>query len=105
MKPVEPPIGLVLAQTAKACGRAFDDALAAAGGTTPTWLILTALIQGGHRTQAELAAAVNVQGPTLTHHLNGMEHEGLIVRSRLPENRRAHQGAVTEAGRAAFARV
>jgi MarR family transcriptional regulator for hemolysin len=96
--PSLPPIGLVLAQTAKGCGRAFEDALAQAGGTTPTWLILTALIQGGHRTQADLAATVNVQGPTLTHHLNGMEKEGLIVRSRLPDNRRAHQVALTDAG-------
>lgn len=105
MKPTLPPIGLVLAQTAKSCGRAFEDALAQAGGTTPAWLILTALMQGGHRTQADLAAAVNVQGPTLTHHLNGMEKEGLIVRSRLPDNRRAHQVALTDAGRAAFHRL
>lgn len=105
MKPPVPPIGLVLAQTAKGCARAFEDALADAGGTTPTWLILTALMRGGHRTQVDLATAVNVQGPTLTHHLNGMEKEGLIVRSRLPDNRRAHQVILTDAGRAAFHRL
>lgn len=105
MTPPDPPIGLVLAQTAKSCGRAFEDALAGAGGTTSTWLILAALMEGGHRPQADLAAAVNVQGPTLTHHLNSMEKEGLIVRSRLPDNRRAHQVTVTDDGRAAFHRL
>ena len=34
------PIGLRLAQTARAVERAFDEAPAAAGGTLPVWLIL-----------------------------------------------------------------
>lgn len=105
MQPLDPPIGLVLAKTAKGCGRAFDDALAAAGGTTPVWMILLALVQGEHRTQADLASAVGVQGPTLTHHLNNMEKDGLIARARLPENRRVHQVSLTAEGRAAFERL
>jgi MarR family transcriptional regulator for hemolysin len=102
MRPSITPIGLFLAQTAKRVGRAFDEALAAAGGSTPTWLVLTALMQGQHRTQAELAAVVGIQGPTLTHHLNAMETAGLVVRSRRSDNRRVHDVALTEAGRAMF---
>ncbi|AJW43502.1 MarR family winged helix-turn-helix transcriptional regulator [Ralstonia mannitolilytica] len=105
MKPMQAhsvPVGFLLAQTAKTTARAFDDALQAHGGSLPVWLILKALMQGGHRTQAELAATVGVQGPTLTHHLNGMEKGGLLVRSPLPENRRVHQVALTDAGRALF---
>lgn len=105
MKPMQAhgtPVGFLLAQTAKTTARAFDDALQERGGSLPMWLILKALMQGGHGTQAELAATVGVQGPTLTHHLNGMEKDGLLIRSPLPDNRRVHQVALTDAGRALF---
>jgi MarR family transcriptional regulator for hemolysin len=105
MSPEDSPIGLVLAKAAKGCGRAFEDALAAAGGSTPVWLILLALVQGPHRTQTEVAAAVGIQGPTLTHHLNNMERDGLIERTRLPENRRVHQVSLTSSGRDLFNRL
>jgi len=105
MMPSQAPIGLLLAQTAKTVGRAFDDALTAAGGSLPEWLILLGLMRGGHDSQSDLAATVGVQGPTLTHHLNGLEKAGLVTRTRLPDNRRVHQVALTEAGRAKFHRL
>ena len=108
MKPMQAhgiPVGFLLAQTAKTTARAFDDALQERGGSLPVWLILKALMQGGHRTQAELAAMVGVQGPTLTHHLNGMERDGLLTRSPLPDNRRVHEVTLTEAGRALFLKL
>ena len=88
MGPSDVPIGLLVSRTAKTLSRAFDDALAAAGGSTPTWLVLLSLKTGGHRTQGELAEAVGVRGPTLTHHLDGLERGGLITRERDPGNRR-----------------
>ncbi|WP_242109461.1 MarR family winged helix-turn-helix transcriptional regulator [Luteimonas aquatica] len=103
--PTQAPIGLLLARTAKTASRAFDAALQQGGGSLPTWLVLMALMRGGHRTQAELAATVGIQGPTLTHHLNGMERDGLLTRTRLPENRRVHAVAPTEQGRALFHRL
>ena len=59
------PIGLTLARTAKTVGRAFDDALAAAGGSTPIWLILISLKTRPTSNQRELARAVGIQGATL----------------------------------------
>jgi MarR family transcriptional regulator for hemolysin len=105
MRPQRTPIGLLLTRTAKAVGQAFEDSLAEAGGSTSIWLILLALMQGVHRTQEELASAVGVRGPTLTHHLNGMEAAGLLSRSRRPANRRVHEVALTERGRALFHRL
>ena len=96
---------LLLARTAKELSRAFDDALAAAGGSGPTWRVLLALDGGEHRTQAELAEAVGVRQPTLTHHLDALERAGLVVRERDPGNRRAQQVSVTESGRALFLRL
>jgi MarR family transcriptional regulator for hemolysin len=99
------PIGVQLARAAKSVSRAFDAALAAAGGSTPTWLVLVSLMSGEHGMQRELAAAVGIEGPTLTHHLNRMEADGLVVRSRDPENRRVHRVELTDEGRAAFHRL
>jgi len=100
--PVDEPIGLQLARTAKLEGRSFDDALAAVGGSVPTWLILVSLKAQRHGAQRELAEAVGIEGPTLTHHLNRMEADGLVTRTRDPQNRRVHQVELTEAGDAAF---
>ncbi len=99
------PIGLQLARTAKLASRAFDDALGEAGGSLPMWLILVSLKSQRHGAQRELAEAVGIEGPTLTHHLNRMEAAGLVTRTRDPENRRVHRVELTEAGDAAFRRL
>ena len=100
--PARPPIGLALAQTAKAASRAFDDALAAAGGSLPIWLILISLRAERLGTQRELADAVGINAATLTHHLNAMEADGLVVRRRNPDNRRVHDVRLSERGEALF---
>jgi MarR family transcriptional regulator for hemolysin len=97
------PIGLLTTRTAKVMSRAFDDALAEAGGSLPTWLVLVSLQGPPPGAQRDLAEAVGVEGPTLTHHLNRMEAQGLVTRRRDPANRRAHLVELTEAGQAAFA--
>lgn len=103
--PSGPPIGLVLSRTAKTVGRAFDDALLAAGGGVPTWLILISLKTRPSSNQRELAEAVGIRGATLTHHLNAMERDGLLGRHRDPDNRRVHQVRLTDRGEALFGRM
>ena len=85
--------------------RAFDDALAQAGGSVPVWLVLISLKSQPVRNQRELAEAVGVREATLTHHLNSMDQQGLITRRRDPANRRVHLVELTEAGEAAFQRL
>jgi MarR family transcriptional regulator, transcriptional regulator for hemolysin len=104
-RPREEPIGLYVNRTAKAVSRAFDDALAAAGGTLPTWLILVSLKSRTWGTQRELARALGIEGPTLTHHLDALERAGLVTRTRDPANRRVQRMELTEAGNAAFDRM
>jgi MarR family transcriptional regulator for hemolysin len=101
----ELPVGLAVAATAKALSRAFDDALAAVGGSTPIWLVLQAVHSSEVATQGELAAAVGVRQPTLTHHLDGLERAGLVTRTRDPGNRRVQRIAVTESGEQLFLRL
>ena len=104
-RPAQTPIGLELAGVARDVGRAFDAALARAGGSRPMWLVLLSLKSRPTANQRELAAAVGIQDATLTHHLNGMEADGLLTRRRDPTNRRVHLVELTEAGDAAFRRL
>jgi MarR family transcriptional regulator, transcriptional regulator for hemolysin len=85
--------------------RAFDEALGAAGGTLPVWLILLNLKIHKPANQRELAEAVGVREATLTHHLNAMDARGLVTRTREASNRRVQVVALTEAGEAAFLRL
>ena len=103
--PLQPPIGLRLARTAKTLSRAFDDALATAGGSLPVWLVLISLKSQQLGNQRALAAAVGIREATLTHHLNAMDAQGLITRRRDPSNRRVHLVELTEAGEALFGRL
>ena len=104
-KPERPPVGLQLARTAKTVSRAFDDALAQAGGSVPIWLVLISLKSQQVRNQRELAEAVGIREATLTHHLNAMDAQGLVARTRDHANRRVQVVTLTEAGEAAFLRL
>src|ERR1700744_869877 len=104
-EPLPVPIGLRLNQAARAIGRAFDEALAEAGGSLPVWLILLNLKIRRPGTQRELAEAVGIREATLTHHLNAMDADGLITRTRDAANRRVQIVALTEKGDEAFVRL
>jgi len=105
MKPRGTPIGLQLASTSKAVSRAFNDRLAEAGGSVPTWLILSSLKGDAWRTQLDLARAVGIEGPTLTRHLDGLEELGLVRRVRDAADRRAVKVELTDEGERLFARL
>ena len=105
MRPARTPIGLELARAARAVSRAFDDALAEAGGSLPVWLVLLNLKTRQLSKQRDLAEAVGVREATLTHHLNAMDRQGLVTRTRDPANRRVHVVELTPAGEAAFIRL
>jgi MarR family transcriptional regulator, transcriptional regulator for hemolysin len=98
MRPQSVPIGLSLARASKTVSRAFNDALAEAGGSLPVWLILTALRGGPPASQHLLARAVGIEGPTLTRHLDQLEAAGLVRRTPHPADRRAVHVEPTAAG-------
>jgi MarR family transcriptional regulator for hemolysin len=104
-EPFPTPIGLRLTQTTRTVERAFDEALTAADGTLPVWLVLLNLKIHRPANQRELAEAVGVREATLTHHLNAMDARGLITRTRDAANRRVQVVTLTEAGEAAFLRL
>ena len=104
-RPAREPLGLHLTRVSRTVSRAFDDALAEAGGSLPVWLVLVSLKSGQLASQRELADAVGVQGATLSHHLNAMESAGLVTRHRDPRNRRLHVVELTPDGDVLFARL
>lgn len=104
-RPTSPPLGIELARTARDVGRAFEQALEDAGGSRPLWLTLMALKQQPQANQRQLAAQIGIESATLTHHLNGMEADGLLTRRRDPANRRVHVVELTPAGEEMFHRL
>jgi MarR family transcriptional regulator for hemolysin len=62
-RPEPVPLGLRLARAAKVVSRAFDDALAEAGGSRPTWLVLVSLKNQSVASQRELATRSGSAGP------------------------------------------
>lgn len=105
MRPARAPIGLQLSQASRAVSRAFDDALAAAGGSLPIWLVLITLRTQNLASQRELAEAMGIREATLTHHLTSMESGGLISRRRDAANRRIQVVELTTAGNEMFDRL
>ncbi len=103
--PDRQPVGMHLARAARETARAFDAALAEAGGSLPVWLVLISLKSRQLANQRALADAVGIQEATLTHHLNAMETAGLLTRRRDPANRRVHVVELTPEGDALFVRL
>src|SRR5689334_10619189 len=100
-----PPLGLRLARTAHTVSQAFERAMAEAGGSASAWQVLLLVRSGEWGTQARIAEAMGVTGATLTHHLNGLETQGLVRRWRDAENRRVQRVALTDAGAELFERL
>jgi MarR family transcriptional regulator for hemolysin len=87
---------------ARDVGRAFDEALASAGGSRAQWMVLLALKSGAAANQQQIADHIGIRGATLTHHLSGMEERGLVVRTREPGDRRAQVVRLTDEGERRF---
>src|ERR1700734_3196999 len=104
-EPFPVPIGLRLSQAARPVGPSFAEALAEAAGSLPVWLILLNLTIHRPGTQRELAEAVGIREATLTHHLNAMDADGLITRTRDAANRRIQVVTLTDKGNQAFLRL
>jgi MarR family transcriptional regulator, transcriptional regulator for hemolysin len=98
-------LGRQLHFAAKATRSYLDQRLSAAGSSFAVWTALFALKTRGPLIQRELAALLNVEGPTLTRRLARMEADGLIERHRGSTDRRAAVVRLTGSGEATYARL
>jgi MarR family transcriptional regulator, transcriptional regulator for hemolysin len=85
--------------TGKALREHFEEALAEAGSSLATWAVLNGLDRGRWDSQRDLARDLRIEGATLTRHLDRLEREGLIARTRDPFDRRQIQVVLTPLGR------
>ena len=96
--PLVEPLGRQLVFTAKAMREAFEETLAAAGGSLGTWVVLSALSDVGCMSQTALATHVHLEGATITHHIDRLEAAGLVRRLLDPSDRRVRRLELTDAG-------
>jgi len=95
----EEPLPRVVVLTAKAIRAYFEDALAETGASLATWVVLSGIDRGRWDNQAGLARDLRIEGATLTRHLDRMERDGLIIRTRDVRDRRQVRAELTASGR------
>ncbi len=101
---VEPLVRTVV-MTGKALRERFEQALAEAGSSLATWVVLNGVVRGRWDSQRGLAKDLRIEGATLTRHLDRLEREGLIERTRDPFDRRQIKVGLTPLGRAQHRRL
>jgi MarR family transcriptional regulator for hemolysin len=102
---MEERLGRLLAMTGKVAREHFDRSLAAVGSSLMTYVVLRTVAHWPDVSQRQLAEALCIEGPTLTHHLDRLAGEGLIERVRSQSDRRVSCVELTPAGRTHLDRV
>ena len=92
------PLARHLVFTAKVVREGFEQTLAAAGGSLGTWIVLSALSDDGVVSQTVLASRMQVEGATITHHVDRLEKLGLVRREIDPADRRVRKIELTPEG-------
>jgi MarR family transcriptional regulator for hemolysin len=99
------PLSRQVVMTAKTIKELFEDALAREGATLATWVVLNGVERGRWASQTGLAKELRIEGATVTRHLDRLEREGLVTRSRDLEDRRQISVELTAAGKALHRRL
>jgi MarR family transcriptional regulator for hemolysin len=91
--------------TAKNVREAFEDAMAAAGGSLGIWIVLNAISAEGIVSHRILASHAHVDGATITYHVDRLEKLGLVQREADPDDRRVKRLRLTPEGERLYARL
>jgi len=104
---VDLPIGRQLALTSKALQHWIDERLAPHGSSLTTWIVLwnTAAAEAPGLSQRELAGRMSIGGPALVRHIDRLEAEGHIRRTRDRQDRRITRVTLTTKGHAHLTRL
>ena len=93
------PLSRQIVMSAKTIKGLFEDALAQEGASLATWVVLNGVERGRWASQSGLAKKLRIEGATVTRHLDRLERQGLIRRSRDPDDRRQISVRLTPAGK------
>jgi len=96
----EMAIGRRLGMTAKAARAVAEREMAANGSTLSAVIIARIVAAEPGLSQRQLADRMHIQGPTVLRHLDRMEAEGLITRTRDDRDRRVQRIDLTPKGHA-----
>jgi MarR family transcriptional regulator for hemolysin len=99
------PLGRQLNVAARAVRAVLDAVLAEAGTTFAGWTVLAALAARGPVIQKDLARSLDMIGPSVVERIDLLEQAGLVVRTPVPEDRRAALITLTDEGRELFTRL
>ena len=99
------PLSRQIVMTAKTIKELFEYALAQQDATLATWVVLNGVERGRWASQTGLAKELRIEGATVTRHLDRLEREGLVTRSRDLEDRRQISVELTAAGKALHRRL
>jgi len=99
------PLSRQIVMTAKAIRQHFEDALSREGVSLATWVVLNGVERGRWSSQSGLARELRIEGATVTRHLDRLERDGLVNRSRDPEDRRQISVQLSPAGRSLHRRL
>lgn len=91
-----------LMRTAKQVRMCMENALAGAGSSYATFIILDAVSLDPGLSQRQIAQRISIEGPPLTRHLDRMETDGLVERRRDDLDRRIQRVYPTAAGTALY---
>ncbi|MFN8039738.1 MAG: MarR family transcriptional regulator [Acidimicrobiales bacterium] len=94
-------VGRQLSITAKTVKAWFDQHLADHGSSLTTWIVLSHALaaEPPGLSQKAMADEMGIGGPALVRHIDRLEAEGLVERSRDPDDRRITRVTATAAGR------
>jgi DNA-binding MarR family transcriptional regulator len=93
------PLGRQVYLTYRTMRDRLDEDMRVAGASVPQWIVLKSVGDEPDLSQRELADRVLVTGSTLTHHLDRMEGDGYITRTRDTTDRRVVRISLTAAGK------
>ena len=102
---MEERLGRLVAITGKVVRERFNESLASVDSSLNTYVILRTVHHNPSMSQRQLAAALGIEGPTMTHHLDRLAADGYILRVRDPGDRRAYRVELTADGKAHLDRV
>lgn len=91
-------IGRRVAMTAKAVRAVAERRLAASGSTLSAVIIARIVAAEPGLSQRQIADRMHLQGPTVLRHLDRMEADGLLTRTRDGADRRVQRVHLTEKG-------
>jgi MarR family transcriptional regulator for hemolysin len=93
------PLSRQIVMTAKTIRAHFEEALSHEGVSLATWVVLNGVERGRWSSQSGLAKELRIEGATVTRHLDRLERDGLVNRSRDPEDRRQISVQLSPAGK------